>query len=51
MLNSGKKFRASRDKKKKILSHVLSEKRFLNETKNLQVKWSVPYVVIMNTFK
>ena len=38
MLNSGKKI---------ILSLVLSEKIFLNETKNhnlpLQVKWSVPY--------
>ena len=37
MLNSGKK---------KILTLVLSEKKFLNETKNhnphLQVKWSVP---------
>ena len=40
MLNSGEK---------KILSLVLSEKKFLNETKNhnpppcnLQVKWSVP---------
>ena len=48
MLNSGKIFRASRDKKKKkILTLVLSEKKILNETKNhnppLQVKWSVPY--------
>jgi hypothetical protein len=48
MLNSGKKIRALRDKKKNILTLVLSEKKFLNETKNhnpsppLQVKWSVP---------
>ena len=46
MLNSGKKFRALRDKKKKnILTLVLFEKQILNETKNhnppLQVKWSV----------
>ena len=40
MLNSGKKIN--------ILTLVLSEKKFLNETKNhnplppLQVKWSVP---------
>ena len=35
MLNSGKKIHASRDqKKKKILTLVLSEKKFLNETKN-----------------
>ena len=49
MLNSGKKIRALRDKKIDILTLVLSEKIFLNETKNhkpppppLQVKWSVP---------
>ena len=49
MLNSGKKFRTSRDKTINILTLVLSEKNFLNETKNhnpphppLQVKWSVP---------
>ena len=46
MLNSGEKFYASRDRKKKILTLVLSEKKILNETKNhnpaLQVKWSVP---------
>jgi hypothetical protein len=45
MLNSGKKIRVLRDKKKKILTLVLSEKIFLKETKNhnppLQVKWSV----------
>ena len=34
MLNSGKKFRAMRDKKLTILALVLSEKRILNETKN-----------------
>ena len=34
MLNSGKKFRALRDKKINILTLVLSEKKFLNETKN-----------------
>jgi hypothetical protein len=51
MLNSGKKIRALRDKKKDILTLVLSEKKFLNETKNhnphtppLQVKRSVPYL-------
>ena len=33
MLNSGKKCRVLRDKKK-ILTLVLSEKNFLNETKN-----------------
>jgi hypothetical protein len=47
MLNSGKKFRALRDKKK-ILTFVLSEKKILNETKNhnppLQVKWSFPKI-------
>ena len=46
MLNSGKKIRALRDKKKNILTLVLSEKKILNETKNhnppLQLKWSVP---------
>ena len=49
MLNPGKKFRALHDKKNKYPnSHVLSEKTFLNETKNhnppppFQVKWSVP---------
>ena len=50
MLNFGKKIRALRDKKKKILTLVLSGKKILNETKTitppppLQVKWSVPYV-------
>ena len=34
MLNSGKKIRASRYKKINILTLVLSEKKFLNETKN-----------------
>ena len=34
MLNSGKKCRALRDKKINILTLVLSEKKFLNETKN-----------------
>ena len=34
MLNSGKNIRDLRDKKKKILTLVLSEKKFLNETKN-----------------
>ena len=35
MLNSGKKIRAFRDKKKiNILTLALSEKKFLNETKN-----------------
>ena len=49
MLNSGKKFRALRDKKNNILILVLFEKKILNEIKNhnpplLQVKWSVPYI-------
>ena len=35
MLNSGRKFRALRDKKINILTLVLSEENFLNETKNL----------------
>ena len=43
MLDSGNKFRALRDKKK-ILTLVLSEKKFLNETKNHIHKWSVPYI-------
>ena len=34
MLNSGKKFRALRDKKINILTLVLSEKKIRNETKN-----------------
>ena len=34
MWNSGKKIRALRDKKKYILTLVLSEKKILNETKN-----------------
>jgi hypothetical protein len=42
MWNSGKKNCALRDKKKYILTLVLSEKKILNETKNHQVKWSVP---------
>jgi hypothetical protein len=52
MLNSGeKKLRFVRDKKINILALVLSEKKILNDTKNhnlrpLQVKWSVPYVIV-----
>jgi hypothetical protein len=48
LLNSGKKFRALRDKKNYILTLVLSEQKILNETKNhntpppFQIKWSVP---------
>ena len=34
MLNSGKKNCTLRDKKNKILTLVLSEKKILNETKN-----------------
>ena len=34
MLNSGKNFRSLRHKKINILTLVLSEKNFLNETKN-----------------
>ena len=50
MLNfGGKNLRFARQKKKNILTLVLSEKKILNETKNhnppLQVKWSVPYWV------
>ena len=44
MLNSGKKIRASHDKKIYILTLVLSGKKILNEKKTitpLQVKWSV----------
>ena len=52
MLNSGKKIHALRDKKINILTLVLSEKKIRNETKKhnppLQVKWSVPYIYIMN---
>ena len=44
MLKSGKKLN--------FLTLVLSEKIFLNETKNhnppLQVKWSVPYIVAVS---
>ena len=46
MLNSGKKFRALRDKKNKYSKSRVVRKNFLNETKNhnpppppLQVKW------------
>ena len=48
MLNSGKKFALCATKKINILTLVLSEIKFLNETKNhsppppLKVKWSVP---------
>ena len=51
MLNSGKKIRLGATKTINILTLVLSEKKFLKETKNqnpppppppLQVKWSVP---------
>ena len=49
MLNSGKTFCVARNKKINILTLVLSEKTFLNETKTitpppLQVKWSDPYI-------
>ena len=45
MLYSGKKIRALRDKKKNILTLVLSDKKNRNENHNPphQVKWSVPY--------
>ena len=46
MLNSGKKFRAMRDKKNKYSKSCVVRKKILNVTKNhkpLQVKWSVPY--------
>ena len=46
MFNSGKKFRALRDKINKYSNSCVVRKKFLNETKNhnppLQVKWSVP---------
>ena len=45
MLNSGEKKFALSATKKNILTLVLSEKIFRNETKN-QVKWSVPYNTI-----
>ena len=42
-----KKFELCATKKRNILTLLLSENSFLNETKNhkphLQVKWSVPY--------
>ena len=40
MLKSGKKIRALRDKKKKILTRVV-RKKFLNETKNHNHFYSV----------
>ena len=50
MLNSGKEI--SRDKKKKIVTLILSEQKILNEKKPisppLQVKWSVPNVTDKN---
>ena len=54
MLNSGNKFRRLRDKKN-ILTLVLSEEKFLNETKNhtpapFQVKWSVPNQIVPGGF-
>ena len=48
-----KKIRAWRDKNFFFLTLVLSEKKFLNETKNHevnQVKWSVPYILLYITF-
>ena len=49
MRNSGKKFALCATKNNNIITLVLSEIKFLNETKKhtpppLQVKWSVPYV-------
>ena len=52
MLNSGKKFALRATKKINILTLVLSKKNFLNKTKKhnppppLQVKWSVPYILL-----
>ena len=58
MLNSGKKkLRFARDKKINILTLMLCEKKILNETKNhnpptpLQVKWSVPYESLFQTYR
>ena len=52
MLNSGKKFSALREKKINILTLMLSENKFLNETKkhnpSLQVKWSVPNFIYIS---
>jgi hypothetical protein len=48
-----KKFALCATKKINIQTLVLSEKTFLNETKNhnpsppLQVKWSVPYIDVI----
>jgi hypothetical protein len=56
MLDSGKKFALSATKKINILTLVLSEIFFLNETKNhnpsppFQVKWSVPYALYVLAF-
>ena len=45
MLDFGKKIRALRNKKINNLTLVLSEKIFLNETKNHTPPWSVPYLI------
>ena len=55
MLNSGKKFRASHDKKNKYSNSCVVRKKILNETKTitlpppplLQVKWSVPNWILL----
>ena len=48
MLNIGKNFALCATKKINILTLVLFEKKFMNETKNhnppLQVKWSFPKI-------
>ena len=46
MSNSGKNFPLCATKKINILTLVLSEKKILNEKKNLQVKWSVQYDIV-----
>ena len=53
MLNSEENKFCSLSDKKNIRTFVLSEKKILNEKKNitpLQVKWSVPYYVVIVVF-
>ena len=57
MLNSGKKFRALSDKKNKYSNSCVVRKKNSERNKkpyppppSIQVKWSVPYIFICNTF-
>ena len=43
MFNSGKKFRALRDKKNKYSNSCVVGKKNSDRNKLLQVKWSIPY--------